>query len=127
MTTGNAVVMGANTFRSIGKPLPNRLNVVLSRSSSINSQPDIIRLSEKEEVLDLERYLTRDVYIIGGAEVFKTFAGDIEKWLVTDVPDAADDADVFMPTDFLDGFTEVDTHELSKDLRVRVMMRRSLM
>jgi len=31
-TAGNAVVMGSNTWRSIGKPLPNRLNVILSRS-----------------------------------------------------------------------------------------------
>src|SRR6187549_253625 len=100
-TTGNAIVMGANTYRSIGKPLPNRLNIVLSRNSSVDPAPEIMRLSDKEEVIDLAQYLSRDIYIIGGAEVFKSFAEDIEKWLVTDVPDDVPDADVFMSADFL--------------------------
>ena len=122
-TTGNAIVMGANTYRSIGKPLPNRLNIVLSRSGSIEPVPEIMRLSEKDEVIDLARYLNRDVYIIGGAEVFQAFADEIEKWLVTDVPDTVEDADVFMPSNFLDGFSQTDTRDLGGGLKVRVMQR----
>jgi len=41
-TTGSAIVMGFNTWRSIGKPLPNRLNIVLSRSENIEPQPNVI-------------------------------------------------------------------------------------
>ncbi len=123
-TTGNAIVMGTNTYRSIGKPLPNRLNIVLSRNSSVDRVPEIMRLSDKDEVIDLAQYLTRDIYIIGGAEVFKSFADDIEKWLVTDVPDEVPDADVFMPTGFLDDFTETSSRDLGGDLRVRTMQRR---
>lgn len=122
-TTGNAIVMGSNTFRSIGKPLPDRLNIVLSRSSSVDPSPDIMRLSEKEEVLDLAQYLTRDVYIIGGAQVFKSFADDIEKWFVTEVPDQVEQADVFMPTDFLNKFVETEARELAPGLSVRTMQR----
>ena len=122
-TTGNAIVMGANTYRSIGKPLPNRLNIVLSRNSSVDPAPEIMRLSDKEEVIDLAQYLSRDIYIIGGAEVFKSFAEDIEKWLVTEVPDDVPDADVFMPANFLDDFTETDTRDLGPGLRVRTMRR----
>ncbi|HCA57471.1 MAG TPA: dihydrofolate reductase, partial [Blastocatellia bacterium] len=40
-TTGNAVVMGRTTWDSIGRPLPNRLNIVLSRSGSIEPQPGV--------------------------------------------------------------------------------------
>jgi len=123
-TTGNAIVMGANTYRSIGKPLPNRLNIVLSRNSSVDPAPEIMRLSDKEEVIDLAQYLSRDIYIIGGAEVFKSFAEDIEKWLVTEVPDDVPDADVFMPANFLDDFTETDSRELAEGLIVRTMQRR---
>ena len=122
-TTGNAIVMGANTYRSIGKPLPDRLNIVLSRNSSIEPVPEVMRLSEKDEVIDLAQYLTRDVFIIGGAEVFKSFADDIEKWFVTDVPDEVEDADVFMPGDFLADFTETDSRDLGGGLRVRTMQR----
>ena len=69
-TTGNAVVMGANTWRSIGKPLPNRLNIVLSRSGKIETPPDVMKLSSKDEVIELSKYLNRDVFIIGGAKTF---------------------------------------------------------
>ena len=123
-TTGNAIVMGANTYRSIGKPLPNRLNIVLSRNSSVDPAPEIMRLSDKDEVIDLAQYLSRDIYIIGGAEVFKGFAEDIEKWLVTEVADDVPDADVFMPANFLDDFTETDSRELAEGLIVRTMQRR---
>ena len=122
-TTGNAIVMGANTYRSIGKPLPNRLNIVLSRNSSVDPLPQVMRLSDKDEVIDLAQYLTRDVYIIGGAEVFQSFADDIEKWFVTDVPDDVEGADVFMPADFLDNFTETAVRDLGDGLRVRTMQR----
>jgi dihydrofolate reductase len=122
-TTGNAIVMGANTFRSIGKPLSNRLNIVLSRNSSIEPMPEVLRLSDKEEVIDLAQYLNRDVYIIGGAEIFRSFADDIEKWFVTDVPDDVEDADVFMPENFLDDFTETENRELDHGLHVRTMQR----
>ena len=120
-TTGNAVVMGANTWRSIGKPLPNRLNVVLSGSSRVTPPPEVMRLSEKEEVLDLARYLNRDVFIIGGAKTYAEFAGDIEKWIVTEVPLTVEDADTFMPPDFLEGFEIAETRVLEGDLRVKIL------
>ena len=122
-TTGNAVVMGANTWRSIGKPLPNRLNVVLSGSSSVTPPPTVMRLSEKEEVLDLARYLNHDVFIIGGAKTYAEFAGDIEKWIVTEVPLTVEDADTFMPTDFLEGFEIEETRDLGDDLVVKIFQR----
>ncbi|MEO6049901.1 MAG: dihydrofolate reductase, partial [Pyrinomonadaceae bacterium] len=59
-TTGNAIVMGANTWRSIGKPLPDRLNIVLSRSGKVEAPPDVMKLSSKSEVLELAKYLNRD-------------------------------------------------------------------
>src|SRR5215210_2783795 len=64
-TTGNVVVMGSNTWRAIGKPLPDRLNVVLSRRQ--NTVPSsVMQLASAEEVIELSKYVNRDVYIIGG-------------------------------------------------------------
>ena len=122
-TTGNAVVMGANTWRSIGKPLPNRLNVVLSGSSSVTPPAEVMRLSEKDEILDLARYLNRDVFIIGGAKTYADFADVIEKWIVTEVPLTVDDADTFMPTDFLDEFELDETRDLGDGLHVKILHR----
>lgn len=123
-TTGNAVVMGANTWRSIGKPLPNRLNVVLSGSSSVTPPAQVMRLGEKDEVIDLARYLNRDMYVIGGAQTYADFADVIEKWIVTEVPLTVDDADTFMPTDFLDEFELDETHDLGFGLHVKILHRR---
>src|SRR5436309_10076 len=66
-TSGNAVVMGSNTWRSIGKPLPDRLNIVLSRSSHFKAAPEVMTLSSVDEVVTLSQYLNRDIFVIGGA------------------------------------------------------------
>ena len=50
-TLGNAVVMGFHTWQSIGKPLTKRLNIVLSRTNSIENQPNILLVRSKAEVL----------------------------------------------------------------------------
>jgi dihydrofolate reductase len=122
-TTGNAVVMGSNTWRSIGKPLPDRLNIVLSRNREIESQPNVLLLRSKEELLALAAYLKCDVFIIGGAKTYENFADVIEKWIVTEIPETIEDADVFMPQDFLNGFCEAGTMELEDGLRVSYFSR----
>ncbi|MEP6945608.1 MAG: dihydrofolate reductase [Acidobacteriota bacterium] len=123
-TTGNAVVMGAATWRAIGKPLPDRLNVVLTATNSVMPPAEVMRLAEKAEVTDLALYLHRDVYIIGGAKTYAAFADVIEKWLVTWVPDAAADADTFMPADFLDDFVETNNRDLGDGLVVKTLLRK---
>src|SRR5438309_8483363 len=82
-TTGHAVVMGANTWRSIGKPLPDRLNVVLSRSGDIDAPPEVMKLGSTDEVVELSKLLVKDVFIIGGATVYREFADVIDRWIVT--------------------------------------------
>ena len=123
-TTGNAVVMGANTWRSIGKPLPNRLNIVLSRSGNIEVPVEVMKLSSAEEVVELSKYLNRDVFIIGGAKTFAEFADVIEKWIVTEVPMTIDGADTFMPQNFLDGFELKEIKDLGGDLHVKILHRK---
>jgi dihydrofolate reductase len=118
-TAGNAVVMGFNTWNSIGKPLPKRLNVVLSRSREIENHPNVLLMRNKEEVLALSKYLNCDLFIIGGAETYKNFADVIEKWIVTEVPETVEEADAFMPEDFLDGFALQKTESLENDLKVK--------
>ena len=123
-TLDNAVVMGFNTWKSIGKPLPKRLNIVLSRSNSIENQPSVLLLRGKEEVLALAKYLNGDLFIIGGAQTYKTFAGEIEKWIVTEIPETIESADAFMPINFLDEFELQETKELETNLRVKIYSRK---
>ena len=123
-TTGNIVVMGANTWASIGKPLPNRLNVVLSRSDELIVPTEVIKGSRTDDVIDLAKVATKDVFIIGGAHTYAAFADAIQKWIVTEVPETVPDADTFMPADFLDNFEVDETIDLGDGLRVKVLHRK---
>lgn len=122
-TSGNAIVMGFNTWKSIGKPLPKRLNIVLSRSTTLENQPGVLLLRGKEEVVALARYLKGDLFIIGGAETYQNFADTIEKWLVTEIPLTIEDADTFMPENFFEGFKTTETINLTDELQVKVYER----
>jgi dihydrofolate reductase len=122
-TLGNAVVMGFHTWEAIGKPLPKRLNIVLSRSKTIENRTDVLLFRNKAEVLALANYLKGDLFIIGGAKTYQNFADVIEKWIVTEIPETVEDADAFMPEDFLDGFKRQKTIELDSDLRVKVFVK----
>ena len=66
MTTGNVVVMGRKTFESIGRPLPNRETIVVSRSGF--AFPGVRTVASLDEI-DLEKE-TRDVFICGGAQIY---------------------------------------------------------
>lgn len=118
-TRGNAVVMGFHTWKSIGKPLPKRLNIVLSRANSIENQPRVLLVRSKEEVLALAEFLKGDLFIIGGAKTYRDFTDVIEKWIVTEIPLTVEDADAFMPKDFLDGFELTETKELDDNLKIK--------
>jgi len=123
-TTGNAVVMGANTWRSIGRPLPNRLNIVLSSSGNVETPPDVLRFARKEDLIEFAREFDKDIYIIGGAKTYADFADVIDRWIVTFVPVEVEDADTFMSRDFLDDFTEIEKHDLGDDLIVKILQRK---
>ena len=123
-TTGNAVVMGANTWRSIGKPLPNRLNLVLSHSGKIEAPAEVMRLSSVDEVVALSELLNKDIFIIGGAETYKNLADVIEKWVVTFVPVEVEGADTFIAQNFLDQFELEETKDLGDDLHVKILHRK---
>ena len=122
-TTGNAIVMGRKTYESIGKPLPNRLNIVLSRSLQIENQPNLIALKNIAEVVALSKYLKGDLFIIGGAEIYKSFAERIEKWFVTEIPEIVENADAFMTKDFLDRFEIVEKIDLGDNLLIKTYVR----
>lgn len=124
-TIGNAVVMGFHTWESIGKPLPKRLNIVLSRSATLENRADVLLFRSKAEVLALAKYLKGDLFVIGGAHTYEEFSDVIERWLVTEIPVAIEDADTFMPREFLDGFAAKETIELENDLRVKIYEKMS--
>jgi dihydrofolate reductase len=118
-TTGHAVVMGRKTWLTIGKPLKERLNIVLSRDSNIEPQESLVVFSDIDSVLSFNNSLTTDLFVIGGAQIYEALLPHIEKWIITEVPLTVQGADAFMPEGYLEGFKVVDSKPLDDDLVVK--------
>ncbi len=123
-TSGNACVMGYNTWLTLKNPLPNRLNIVLSRQAEIAPQDSLVVLRDVDSVLAMAKVLKTDLFVIGGARVYQSFLPYIEKWIVTEVPLMIEGADTFVPQNYLDGFMALDSQQLDEDLTVTSYIRR---
>ena len=96
VTTGHAIIMGRNTFESIGKPLPNRRSIIITRNPSykkegcevVHSLEDAIELIHDQD----------DAFIIGGAQIYKEAMEKnvVDQLDITKVHQDFD-ADVFFP------------------------------
>ena len=123
-TIDNSVVMGRRTWLTLKKPLPDRMNIVLSRDLKVESQVSLIVLPDVRSVLALATSLTRHLFVIGGAKVYESFLPHIERWIVTEIPLAVEGADTFMPASFLEGFEMYEMRQLDEDLRVKFYERK---
>ncbi len=97
-TTINKVVfMGRNTLDSLpgGKPLKNRVNIVLT-SKEVEDKSIVVVRSVEEVLKEVAKYEKGTVYNIGGAQIFKKMLDYAEYSLVTKI-DAEFDADVYYP------------------------------
>jgi dihydrofolate reductase len=95
LTSGHPIIMGRKTFDSIGgKPLPNRTNIVVTRQEL--SQEGVVFVHSFEEAMEKAKAIDENIFIIGGAEIYKQtlpFADRLELTIVdSDVP-----ADTFFP------------------------------
>ncbi len=97
-TSGKIVVMGRKTLESFpgSKPLKNRVNIVLSRSSHSVDGAEFV--TSVEELLEkLKQYDTDDVYVIGGAQIYSQLLPYCDTALITHVDAVADEADSKFP------------------------------
>jgi len=122
-TIGNAVVMGRRTWLTLKGPLKDRQNIVLSREQNLPTQDSLIVLRDIESVINLVSKQDVHLFVIGGAQVYKSFLPLIERWIVTEVPLAVEGADTFMPANFLDGFEMFELRQLDEGLRVKFYER----
>ena len=122
-TMGHAVVMGRKTWLTLKKPLTGRLNIVLSRDGNLEPQESLLVLSDVDSVLSFNNSLTTDMFVIGGAQIYREFLPHIEKWIITEVPVKVDGADAFMPEGYLDGFKRDGSEKLDDELVVKFYNR----
>jgi len=94
LTSGHHIIMGRKTFESIGKPLPNRTSIVLSKSNFIYDGIEIF--SEIEDALKFcEKNGENEVFIIGGAQIYEIALNFVDKLYLTEV-DYDKEADAFL-------------------------------
>ena len=113
LTTGHTIIMGCNTFLSLPKgALPNRRNIVLSRSTKDFPGCDVY--SSLEEAL---KHCTpdEDIYIIGGASVYRQALKIADRLCLTEINDTPEKADTFFPP--YDDWKEESREDHEKDER----------
>lgn len=71
LTSNHCIVMGRKTFESIGKALPNRTNIIISRNKEINYPNTIVCHSLKDAIEYARAMNETEVFIIGGGEIYK--------------------------------------------------------
>lgn len=96
LTTGHSIIMGRKTFDSIGKALPNRNNLVVSRQNQILADGIILCHSLEEAILKAKSLSRDDIFIIGGAEIYKQALEIADQVILTRLHDYFD-GDAFFP------------------------------
>lgn len=109
-TSGHPIIMGRKTYNSIGRPLPNRTNIVISRTKSVNSENgELIQTTSLEDAIEIAKKSpgSDELFIFGGGQIFKEAMekGLVDRLYITMVKGEYD-ADTFFP----------EYHEFTKEL-----------
>ncbi|MCL4162276.1 UNVERIFIED_CONTAM: hypothetical protein GTU68_009340 [Idotea baltica] len=110
-TLGSPIIMGRKTYDSIGRPLPGRLNIILSRDTELEIEGCSV-VNSLEEALQTAKDAdnTKDeIFITGGAHLYNKFLADTDTLYLTQI-DAELDGDTFFPD-----YTKYNWREVQRD------------
>lgn len=93
-TSGHAIIMGRHTFQAIGKPLPNRTNIVLTRKDL--SVPDVLVVHSLQEAFKSVPQSETEAFVIGGGQVYAEALPYLDRLYVTEI-DAEFEGDAYFP------------------------------
>ncbi len=103
LTSGHPIIMGRKTFESIGRPLPNRTNIIVTRNADFKAEGCIVTTS-LEEAIKKAGEIDNEIFVIGGGEIYKQALPITDKLYLTIVESDAE-GDVFFP-DWRESFTK---------------------
>lgn len=107
LTTGHVIIMGRKTYESIGRPLPNRTTIAITRQSDFKPEGILIANSLEEAVLKAKSISREDIYIVGGAEIYQLSLAHADQILVTQLHDIFD-GDTYFPEISMDAWEIVE-------------------
>ncbi|MEK7453022.1 MAG: dihydrofolate reductase [Patescibacteria group bacterium] len=97
ITMGKAVIMGFKTYKSIGKPLKGRVNIILTNNNMMKNLSECIFVNSSEEALkEAEKTGSDEVMIIGGASVYNLFILKADRIYLTKI-DGKFTGDTYFP------------------------------
>ena len=97
ITLNSTVIMGRKTWQSIGRPLPNRFNIVISNTENFQGENLMTVKSLDEAINEAEKHGYEKIFVIGGENVYKDALPLAEKLYLTEVDFEIPDADAFFP------------------------------
>ena len=115
-TLGHPILMGRKTFESIGRPLPKRRNIVLTRDRSWTHE-GVEVIHSPQEIPDS----VETIHVIGGAEIYKALSDRIDEWLVSHVHENHEGDTYLAP--FEENFPIVETVEEHEAFIVKRYLR----
>lgn len=131
-TTGHAMVMGRVTFDGMGqRALPNRISLILTRDKNYRvDKENVLIFTSVEDVLDWYKKGEKNLYVIGGGQIFSAFEPYLDEIIRTDIHDVFE-GDTYFPREFdVSSFKEVSQvfHEKDEqnphDFTVTVLKRK---
>jgi dihydrofolate reductase len=115
ITSGGTVIMGRKTFDSIGRPLPKRHNIVITRKPRGNTD-QLDFCGSVEAALELAATLARPTFVIGGGEIYARTINHASALHLTTI-DIDVEGDVYFPTFDEAAFNLVDTQHFETNLK----------
>lgn len=109
VTIGHPIAMGRKTYESIGKPLPGRENIVITRDESFHPDGCVV-MNSIQDFFEYEDRLDGEVFVIGGAEIFKEVLPKADKLYLTMIHEQFE-GDTFFPVFHIDQW-ELESREI---------------
>lgn len=113
LTTGHPLIMGRKTYESIGRPLPERTNIIVTRDPAFTADGCVVANSIDEALEKAHAIDDEAIFIFGGAQIYEAAFPYIERLYLTLIDATDPSADVFFP-EYEHEFTEVERSEPQK-------------
>lgn len=108
-TLGSPIIMGRKTYDSIGRPLPGRLNIILSRNTNLQIEGCSVVNSLDDALVLAQQTHVNEVFITGGAHLYDKFLDKADRLYLTLI-DEAFEGDTFFPD-----YTQISWNEIAKE------------
>lgn len=109
LTTGHPIIMGRKTFESIGRPLPHRTNIVITRQENYKPEGVLVVNSLEKALEEARKIDTNEIFVLGGGEIYNQALPLANRLYLTLVADDAQ-GDTFFPS-----YKELFSKEVSRE------------